>query len=95
MADFNERQRLKQLEDDIVDVHQFLASTLDTVETMLVNYTQMFMKAPTQDESQYDQPAQDLITRALHEKKREINLLKTRVEALRTKLAGTTDLVCQ
>ncbi|KIV80796.1 hypothetical protein PV11_08272 [Exophiala sideris] len=93
MADFNERQRLKQLEDSIVDVQLILDSTLDTVETMLVNYTEMFIKTHPQNEGQSNFPGQDLIIRALQEKRREVKLLKTKVEALRTKLAGTTELV--
>ncbi|KAK4941155.1 hypothetical protein LTR10_018828 [Elasticomyces elasticus] len=92
MADFNERQRLKQLEDDIVDMQLMLDSTLDSVEAMLVSYTEKFMKTRIQGQSQSDLLSQDLIIGTLHEKRGEVNLLRTKVTALRTKLAGTTEL---
>ena len=95
VADFDERQRLKQLEDDLVDVRLVLDSTLDTVESMLENYMEL-SSTQHQTEDEIDAPTmarEDLIVRLLQEQRQDIRLLKTKVEALCAKVAGTTELV--
>lgn len=95
VANFDERQRLKQLEDDLVDVRLILESTLDTVESMLENYIEF---SSTQPQGKHEihlsnLATEDLIIRVLEEKRQDIRLLKTKVEALCAKVAGTTELV--
>jgi hypothetical protein len=94
VADFTERQRLKQLEDSVLDLLLILDSTLDTVETMIEKYqedtTQAWLGKPGYSQSLAQD---DILVQALKEKRRDILLLKTKVEMLRAKVSGTTELV--
>ena len=94
VADFTERQRLKQLEDNVLDLLLILDSTSDTVVTMLEKYQESTTQAWLGGPGKVPKVAQDdILVQALEEKRRDILLLRTKVETLRAKVAGSTELV--
>ncbi|OLE52324.1 MAG: hypothetical protein AUG51_18620 [Acidobacteria bacterium 13_1_20CM_3_53_8] len=87
-----ERQRLKQLEDTLLDIVIVLDSTLDTVTALLERYQSSLLSIEIRENNAYPQ-TKDEIVRSLLEKQREISLFKTKVDAIRSKVQGTTQLV--
>src|SRR6266498_1408898 len=73
LVEFEERQKLKQVEDKILDVKTVLDSTLDTVSSLIEKYTDL-TKAEDVTFSEPTTPQRDFILFALQEKKREIVL---------------------
>ena len=82
ITELEERQRLKVVEDRIIDLQVVLESTLDTISALQAAYTQLMG-------SNYD-----TITIALKEKYREATGYMMKVEALQRKAQGTSQLVC-
>lgn len=92
ITEFTERQRLKQIEDNILDLLVVLDSTLDTVCSLIEKYnygaTQEVLGRPSGVV-----PDDDAILRGLNEKRRDVLLYRSRVEAIRAKVQGTSNLV--
>ena len=86
VADFTERQRLKQIEDHVLDLMNLLDSTQDVLDSLIRYYRSW----QTQEGAT---KSEDLITALLQEKREEILLLHKKVGALRSKVSGTTELV--
>ena len=92
ITEFEERQRLKQVEDKILDLLIIMDSTLDTIDSLLENYEEFRSRtAPAVEQAAARK--NDTISFALAEKRRDVILYKRKVEALRWKVKGTTKLV--
>ena len=86
-----EGQRLKELDDQILDVILVLDATNDTILSLLDNYRQF-----RQDSCIWEEPGdgvQDAIEFALQEKLKDVSSSKKKVETLHAKLKSTIDLV--
>ena len=92
ITEFVERQRLKQIEDNMLDLLVVLDSTLDTVCSLIEKYsygaTQEVLGRPSGIV-----PDGDAILRGLNERRRDVLLYRSRVEAIRAKVQGTSNLV--
>lgn len=86
--DFEERQRIKQIEDYVLDIFLMLDSTQDTVSCLLVKYQAYACLSQGQAEAY-----EDLVVLALLEKRREIELCRQKLRALHSKVKGTIQLV--
>ena len=86
-----ESQELKELEDQVLDVLVVLDSTSDTISSINEHYQQM-SRGWKACENGADM---DPIILALRAKQREVNLTRIKVQALHTKIRGTTSLVSQ
>jgi hypothetical protein len=92
VTEFTERQQRKQNEDNLLDLLIILDSTLDIVSSLRDQYqstTTQQSLGPILKASGPD----DLILLTLQEKHRDILLFRSRVETLRSKVSGTTELV--
>ena len=86
--DFEERQRIKQIEDYVLDIFVVLDSSQDTLSTILSKYkdfVQLRESTPTE--------AEDPVMLALLEKDREIELCRQKLKTLHMKVKGTMQLV--
>lgn len=92
--DVAERQRLKELEDQLTDVILVFDTTRDTLSTLQEQYRQ-FCHHYCKEHEDTDKESFDYVECALREMQKEIQLLRKKVEALHTKVRGTTDLVSQ
>ena len=89
---FEARQNLNDLEDELIDTLLILDSTEETVESLRENYERLCSTLGSQSEG-HEQDANDSICRALQEKKQEIVTDRKKIHALRTKLKGTIKLL--
>ncbi len=92
ITEFEERQRLKQMEDKILDLLIIMDSTLDTIDSLSQRYRE-FRSATTVAVERAPLLDGDSISFALAEKRRDVLLYRSKVEALRAKVKGTTNLV--
>jgi hypothetical protein len=92
ITEFEERQRLKQVEDKILDLLIIMDSTLDTIDSLSHNYGELQLQSALAVQRAVV-PNNDPISFALAEKRRDVLLYKSKVEALRWKVKGTTKLV--
>lgn len=92
ISDLEERQGLKQIEDSVLDLQIVFASTLDTIDTLIQNYGiyQRRLKGHKYDSTTLDD---DLLHMALVEKRRDLLLFVVKLDALRSKVSGTSQLV--
>lgn len=81
-ADFEERQRLKIIEDHVLDIFVVFDSFLDTISSLIEK----------QQAYEGDEACQTIIF-ALVEKQREVTLGRQKVEALHKKVQGTIRVV--
>ena len=93
LLDVEERQKLKESEDQIIDILAVLTSTADTISSMIQNYNEFCQdfSAPLKSTSDIKL---DLVHYALQEKLREVHLNQEKVKALHVKVQGTISLVC-
>ncbi|KAI9891459.1 MAG: hypothetical protein M1814_002778 [Vezdaea aestivalis] len=87
---FSDRQMLKQMEDQVLDIVVILDSTTDTVSSLLEKYK---ICVPQDDQTSYSRVAYDPIEIGFREKLQELSLIKTKTEALMRRIQGTTSLV--
>lgn len=87
-----ERQKLKEMEDQLIDVLLVLEATRDTIKTLLENYQQYCRDTSHRLEDGFDE-GYDPIDCALQERERDIDSNRRKVETLYTKIQGTTNLV--
>ena len=92
ITELEERQKLKQMEDRILDLQVILSSTLDTIIALLENY-RLACAQNSQHPSWSAVPDHEFIPIALEEKRRDILLYCMRIESLRSKVQGTSQLV--
>lgn len=86
-----ERQRLKEFEDQVLDVILVLEATNDTIVSLLEGYRQF-----RQDPCLWEEPGDgvhDAIEITLQEKLRDVSSSKKKIETLHAKLKSTIDLV--
>ena len=88
VTDVVERQKLKQLEDILLDILIVLDSTLDTVSTLLEQYQTTFLRSDVGQTSNSPTTEDDIVVTLL-EKRRDILLFRTKVDAIRSKVQGT------
>ena len=89
-----ERQRLKDFEDQIVDIIMVLDSTSDTIILLHEKYDQFRCDA-SDDSEDYKGDKLDSIHLALQEKRRDVDSSRRKVANLHTKVKSTIELVRQ
>jgi hypothetical protein len=92
VTEFEERQRLKQVEDRVLDLQLVFESTLDTVDSLLRAYEKYTFFCEIHD-TVSGGPETDVINLALTEKRRELQLYLAEVAALRSKVQSTASMV--
>ena len=94
VTEFTERQRLKQIDDDLLDVLTVLNSTLDTIETLQQEYLRDDLQQALGHKNTSISTG-DAIMVGLQQREKEVHLYLAKTENLRAKVAGTTELVCE
>ncbi|MCJ1242727.1 hypothetical protein MMC14_010736 [Varicellaria rhodocarpa] len=92
LLDITERQELKDVQDQVIDILVVLDSTSDTIESMIEKYKQ-FNQDCDDPQGNYSDIEFDAIQSALQEKRREVFLNRKKVETLHTKVRGTISLL--
>jgi hypothetical protein len=92
ITELEERQQLKQVEDKILDLLIIMDSTLDTIDSLARVHQEVWSTVTTQNPDQR-LPENDLVGFGLAEKRRDILVYRSKVEALRSKVKSTTKLV--
>ena len=91
-VDIEERQKLKDLEDQIIDIMTVLESTKDNIECLIEKYSQCRRDfgrgVDTSDDAGFDP-----IDFALREKRRDVVSNRKKVETLHIKIKSTIELV--
>lgn len=93
LIDLEERQRLKQVEDEILDLQMIFDSTLDTIDCLVQIYetTKRCVVADSSVEVDNDSP--DLVLTALKDRRRDAQLYMSKARTLRAKVQSTSQLV--
>ena len=81
---FEERQKMKMIEDLVLDLFVALDSSRDTVDSLLGMYDEY---------KQSKEGSIDLVRHALLEQVREIDLYKVKADSLLSKIKGAKQLV--
>ena len=89
LLDFEERQRLKDLEDRLIDIMLILDSTIDTISTLRKKYRDYRYLDANSDQVDDN----DLIETHLKEKEHDATTDRRKVAALRNKVQGTMAIV--
>ena len=89
LLDFQERQLLKDLEDELLDILLVFDSLYNTIQALLRHYNQFCLASEV--ESKND--AFDYISDALSEKSEDVVLNRKKIQSLHTKVKGTIELV--
>ena len=92
LLDNEERQELKEIQDQVIDIFVVLDSTLDTIAFMIEKYEQ-FCRDINSSPADLTDVGLDPIQLALREKQQEVQLSKKKVKALEKKVQGTINLV--
>lgn len=87
-----ERQRLKQIEDSILDLLIVLESTLDTVNSLIEKYRYSATQEVLGQRSGVVSD-DDPILLGLNDKRKDVLLYRSKVDTIRAKVQGTTELV--
>ena len=90
--DVEERQKLKDLEDQIIDITSVLESIKDTIVSLLEKYNQC-RRDFGRGVDMSDDAGFDPIDFALWEKQRDVDSNRKKVETLRIKIKSTIELV--
>lgn len=91
--DLEERQQLKEVEDEILDLQMILDSTLDTVDCMIENYGSMRLKLSGRNEERLGAIQNDVVLNTLKDRRRDVRLYMSKVDALRAKVQSTARIV--
>lgn len=92
LADFEERQRLKDFEDRLIDILLIFDATHDTITSLLDRYQEFRIGCDsTWDDGDRTEP--DFIVCALQERRQDVYSSRNKVKTLHTKVQGTTNLV--
>ena len=92
LADFEERQRLKDFEDRLIDILHIFDATYDTITSLLDRYHNFRSSC---DSTWYDgnNMESDFIVCALQERRKDVLSSRNKVKTLHKKVQGTTNLV--
>ena len=92
LADFEERQRLKEFEDRLIDILLIFDATYDTITCILDRYHRFRNGC---DSILYDgnDMESDFIVCALQERRKDVLFSRNKVKTLHKKVQGTTNLV--
>ena len=91
-VDIEERQKLKDLEDQIIDIMTVLESTKDNIICLTEKYNQCRRDFRRGDDTS-DDAGFDPIDFALQEKRRDVVSNRKKVETLHIKIKSTIELV--
>ena len=91
-VDVQERQNLKDLEDQIIDIMTVLESTKDTIVSLLEKYSQC-RRDFGRGVDMSDDAGFDPIDFALREKRRDVDSNRKKVKTLHVKIKSTIELV--
>lgn len=92
MADFEERQRLKDSEDRLIDILLILDTTGDTITSLLDRYQEFCIDRDRTLDSG-DRVGSDFIVCALQERQKDVHSSRNKVKTLLKKVQGTTILL--
>ena len=92
LADFEERQRLKDLEDRLIDILLIFDVTCDTITSLLDRYRNFHIGCDRKYHDD-DKTEPDFIVCALQERRKDVLASRIKVKALHKKIQGTTNLV--
>ncbi|KAL2049176.1 hypothetical protein ABVK25_010526 [Lepraria finkii] len=87
-----ERQNLKEIEDDIIDILSVLDATADTIQSLLGKYRQFRRDIRSGLENLFGDGI-DSIECALQERQKDVHMNRQKVEKLHAKVQGTTNLL--
>lgn len=90
ITEFEDRQRLKQLEDQVLDLLLVLESTLDVINA-LINCYKSFQSLQIEKAAQ--NPSVDVTLCEFQERLNDVNLYVKRAQLLLSKISGTSQLV--
>lgn len=92
LADFEERQWLKDFEDRLIDVLLIFDATYDTITSILDRYHKFRISC---DSTWYDctDLESDFIVCALQERRKDVLSGRNKIKTLHKKVQGTTNLV--
>lgn len=92
LANFEERQMLKDSEDRLIDMLLILDATCDTITSLLDRY-QCFRVGFDSNWDDGNRVGSDLIVCALQERQKDVQSSRNKVKSLHKKVQGTTNLV--
>ncbi|MCJ1263928.1 hypothetical protein MMC22_003798 [Lobaria immixta] len=92
LLDFKERQLLKDIEDQIIDILLVLDSTSDTISSVAEMYKQ-FCQGSSKIYEDLNDDEFDLISFSLQEKQRDVVQNRKKIETLHAKIQGTATLL--
>lgn len=92
LADFEERQMLKDSEDRLIDMLLIFDATCDTITSLLDKY-QNFRVGCDSSWDGGNRMGSDLIVCALQERQEDVQSSRNKVKSLHKKVQGTTNLV--
>lgn len=93
--DLEERQRLKQVEDEILDLQMIFDSTLDTIECLIETYEIAKSRTFSRDSTKAVDGRPDLVIATMKDRRRDVQLYMSKVRTLRAKVQSTSQLVRQ
>lgn len=92
LADFEERQRLKDFEDRLIDILLIFDATRDTITSILDRYRELCIGFDSSSDAG-DSTESDFIVYALQERQKDVDSSRNKVKTLLKKVQGTTNLV--
>ena len=92
LADFEERQRLKEFEDRVIDIILAFDATHDTVTSLLDKYQEFCISHGSASDTD-DRMESDFIVCALQERLKDVHSSRNKLKTLHKKVQGTTNLV--
>ena len=91
-ADFEERQRLKDFEDRLIDLLLIFDATHDTITSLLDRYKDFCIDYDSTSDGG-DMRESDFLVCAFQERQKDVCTSRNKVKTLHTKVQGTTSLV--
>ncbi|KAL9136704.1 MAG: hypothetical protein Q9175_002081 [Cornicularia normoerica] len=92
LADFEERQRLKDFEDRLIDILLIFDATSDTITSLLDRYQEFCIGYDSTSDGG-DGTESDFIICALQERQKDVLSSRNKVKTLHKKVQGTTNLL--
>ena len=92
VADFEERQSLKDFEDRLIDILLIFDTTRDTITSLLDRYQEFCIDCDSTSDGG-DRMGSDFIFSALHDRQKDVLSNRNKVETLHKKVQGTINLV--
>lgn len=92
LVDFEERQRLKDFEDRLIDILLIFDATRDTITSLLDRYQEFCMGCDSTSDGG-DGMESDFLFCAFQERQKDVHSSRNKVKTLHKKVQGTTHLV--